>query len=129
MERSWVGDLIRRWRSDDAGTYRMWFLWDARIKNFRSIGRGVQQVTAEIKADTFGNHTAALRSKRCWFRSSSSGKSSTEPTTLSCGSRSSSKIFHKIAYANQWLRREKRPGSSCSTTPPKKACPEGVQVP
>jgi hypothetical protein len=33
-------------------------------------------------------------------------------------------IFHKIAYANQWLRREKRPGSSCSTKPPKKLAPK-----
>ena len=55
MERTWVGDLIRHWREDEAGTYRTWFLWDDRIKNFRSIRRGLQQVIAEIKADTFGN--------------------------------------------------------------------------
>src|SRR5687768_18358564 len=36
-------------------TYRTWFLWDARIKNFRSIRRGLQEVIAEIRADTFGN--------------------------------------------------------------------------
>lgn len=55
MEQAWVGDLIRHWRNDEAGTYRTWFLWDARIKNFRSIRRGLQEVMAEIKADTFGN--------------------------------------------------------------------------
>ncbi|WP_024585097.1 hypothetical protein [Bradyrhizobium sp. OHSU_III] len=55
MEQIWIGDLIRHWRDDEAGTYRTWFLWDARVKNFRSIKRGVQQVIAEIKADTFGN--------------------------------------------------------------------------
>lgn len=55
MEQAWVGDLIRHWRDDEAGTYRTWFLWDERIKNFRSIRRGLQQVIAEIRADTFGN--------------------------------------------------------------------------
>ncbi|MFZ2158462.1 MAG: type II restriction endonuclease [Bradyrhizobium sp.] len=55
MEQAWVGDLIRHWREDEAGTYRTWFLWEARIKNFRSIRRGLQEVIEEIKADTFGN--------------------------------------------------------------------------
>jgi len=55
MEQAWVGDLIRHWREDEAATYRTWFLWDERIKNFRSIRRGLQEVIAEIKADTFGN--------------------------------------------------------------------------
>ena len=55
MNQTWVGDLIRHWRNDDEATYRTWFLWDARIKNFRSIRRGLQEVVAEIKADTFGN--------------------------------------------------------------------------
>lgn len=55
MEQAWVGDLIRHWRDDNAGTYRTWFLWDTRIKNFRSIRRGPREVIAEIKADTFGN--------------------------------------------------------------------------
>jgi type II restriction enzyme len=50
-----VGDLIQHWRNDDGGTYRTWFLWEARIKNFRSIRRGLQEVIGEIKADTFGN--------------------------------------------------------------------------
>ena len=46
--------LIRRWRDDPGGTYRTWFLWDERIKNFRSIRRGVGAVVAEIAAGSFG---------------------------------------------------------------------------
>lgn len=29
--------LIARWKEDPGGTYRSWFLWDQRLKNFRSI--------------------------------------------------------------------------------------------
>lgn len=29
--------LIARWKEDPGGTYRSWFLWDERVKNFRSI--------------------------------------------------------------------------------------------
>jgi type II restriction enzyme len=47
--------LIARWRDDPGGTYRSWFLWEERIKNFRSIRRGLAQVVAEIEAGTFGN--------------------------------------------------------------------------
>ena len=47
--------LIERWKSDPGGTYRTWFLWDDRIKNFRSIRRGLQQVIADVRAGTFGN--------------------------------------------------------------------------
>ncbi|WP_338050946.1 type II restriction endonuclease [Roseicella aerolata] len=46
--------LLHRWRDDPGGTYRTWFLWEERVKNFRSIRRGIQQVVAEIKAGTFG---------------------------------------------------------------------------
>ncbi|NOG73598.1 type II restriction endonuclease [Roseicella sp. DB1501] len=46
--------LLLRWRDDPGGTYRTWFLWDERVKNFRSIRRGIQQVVAEIRAGTFG---------------------------------------------------------------------------
>lgn len=49
-----VRELILRWRDDPGATYRAWFLWDERIKNFRSIRRGLQQVVAEIAAGTFG---------------------------------------------------------------------------
>ncbi len=47
--------LIARWKTDPDATYRTWFLWEDRLKNFRSIHRGIGQVVAEIKADTFGN--------------------------------------------------------------------------
>nr|WP_231867224.1 hypothetical protein [Acetobacter malorum] len=49
-----IRDLILRWRDDPAGTYQSWFLWDERLKNFRSIRRGLQQVVTEITAGTFG---------------------------------------------------------------------------
>lgn len=52
------GDLLKltieRWREDPAATYLSWFLWEERIKNFRSIRRGLAQVVAEIDAGTFG---------------------------------------------------------------------------
>ncbi|GEM82421.1 type II restriction endonuclease [Meiothermus hypogaeus] len=50
-----VQTLISRWKNDPGGTYRTWFLWEERLKNFRSIRRGLQQVVQEIERDTFGN--------------------------------------------------------------------------
>ena len=47
--------LIRRWRDDPGGTYRTWFLWEERLKNFRSIRRGLRVVVDEIAKGTFGN--------------------------------------------------------------------------
>ena len=47
--------LIARWRDDAGGTYRSWFLWEERLKNFRSIRRGLAEVVAQIEAGTFGN--------------------------------------------------------------------------
>ena len=47
--------LITRWRDDPGGTYRTWFLWEERLKNFRSIRRGIAQVVEQIEAGTFGN--------------------------------------------------------------------------
>ncbi|QGM95840.1 type II restriction endonuclease (plasmid) [Methylocystis rosea] len=47
--------LIGRWRDDPGSTYRTWFLWEERLKNFRSIRRGIAQIVAEIEAGTFGN--------------------------------------------------------------------------
>lgn len=47
--------LIARWKADDAGAYRTWFLWDERLKNFRSIRRGLAQVAREIEEGRFGN--------------------------------------------------------------------------
>jgi type II restriction enzyme len=46
--------LIRKWRDDPGATYRSWFLWEERIKNFRSIRRGIMQVIDEIENGTFG---------------------------------------------------------------------------
>lgn len=47
--------LIARWREDPGAAYRTWFLWEERVKNFRSIRRGIQAVVREIEAGTFGN--------------------------------------------------------------------------
>jgi type II restriction enzyme len=47
-------ELINRWRDDPGGTYRTWFLWEERLKNFRSIRRGIAEVVAQIEAGTFG---------------------------------------------------------------------------
>ena len=50
-----VRQLINKWRADPDGTYRTWFLWDQRLKNFRSIRRGIGVVVDEIERDEFGN--------------------------------------------------------------------------
>lgn len=50
-----IRSLLTRWREDPSSTYQTWFLWDERLKNFRSIRRGISAVVAEIEADTFGN--------------------------------------------------------------------------
>jgi type II restriction enzyme len=47
--------LISRWREDPGGTYRTWFLWEERLKNFRSIRRGIAEVVREIESGGFGN--------------------------------------------------------------------------
>lgn len=47
--------LFERWRADPGGTYQTWFLWEERLKNFRSIRRGLQVVVQEIEAGAFGN--------------------------------------------------------------------------
>ena len=47
--------LVERWKTDPGGTYRSWFLWDDRLKNFRSIRRGLAAVVHEINVGTFGN--------------------------------------------------------------------------
>ncbi|WP_341249556.1 type II restriction endonuclease [Cupriavidus pauculus] len=47
--------LIERSKSDPSGTYQTWFLWPKRLKNFRSIRRGIGAVVEEIHAGTFGN--------------------------------------------------------------------------
>ena len=47
--------LIDRWKQDPNGTYQSWFLWPERLKNFRSIRRGIGQVIKEIDEGSFGN--------------------------------------------------------------------------
>ncbi len=47
--------LLARWKADPNATYQTWFLWEDRLKNFRSIRRGIAQVVEEIEAGTFGN--------------------------------------------------------------------------
>jgi type II restriction enzyme len=49
-----VRELVSRWREDVGGTYRTWFLWPERLKNFRSLRRGIEQVSADIEAGFFG---------------------------------------------------------------------------
>ncbi|MEW5917061.1 MAG: type II restriction endonuclease [Gemmatimonadota bacterium] len=49
-----VAVLISRWRQDAGGTYQTWFLWEERLKNFRSIRRGLAEVVTEIQAGDFG---------------------------------------------------------------------------
>ena len=49
-----VALLISRWRQDAGGTYQTWFLWNERLKNFRSIRSGLAEVVIEIEAGTFG---------------------------------------------------------------------------
>lgn len=48
-------ELIEKWKQDPAGTYRSWFLWDERLKNFRSIRRGLLEVVRQIERGEFGN--------------------------------------------------------------------------
>ena len=46
--------LIARWKVDPGATYRSWFLWEERLKNFRSIRRGILEVISEISDGSFG---------------------------------------------------------------------------
>ncbi|MBA3848756.1 MAG: type II restriction endonuclease [Opitutus sp.] len=50
-----IAALLQRWRADPHATYQGWFLWEERLKNFRSIRRGIAEVVKEIEAGTFGN--------------------------------------------------------------------------
>lgn len=47
--------LIDRWKADPHATYRTWFLWAERLKNFRSIRRGIGQIVCEIEGGNLGN--------------------------------------------------------------------------
>ena len=50
-----IRTLVSRWREDPSGTYRTWFLWEERLKNFRSIRRGITKVVEEMQSGSFGN--------------------------------------------------------------------------
>jgi len=55
MEHAPIVTLLERWKADPVATYRSWFLWEERLKNFRSIRAGIAEVVREIDAGTFGN--------------------------------------------------------------------------
>lgn len=46
--------LVSNWREDKGATYQSWFLWQERLKNFRSIRTGLRAVVEEIEAGDFG---------------------------------------------------------------------------
>ena len=50
-----IRPLLSFWREDPGGTYRTWFLWKDRLRNFGAIRRGVTEVVREIEAGSFGN--------------------------------------------------------------------------
>lgn len=50
-----IKPLLTLWRDDPGGTYRTWFLWKDRLRNFGAIRRGLGEVVREIEAGTFGN--------------------------------------------------------------------------
>ena len=47
--------LIERWKRDAGGTWQTWFLWEERLKNFRSIRSGLRLVVEQMRDGTFGN--------------------------------------------------------------------------
>jgi len=49
-----LATLLDRWHDDPSSSYHRWFLWEERLKNFRSIRRGLELVVEEIRADAFG---------------------------------------------------------------------------
>ncbi len=55
LTRDAVCELIQKWKADPAGSYQAWFLWEERLKNFRSIRGGLLEVIAQIERDEFGN--------------------------------------------------------------------------
>lgn len=55
MSQDLVRRLVARWKEDPGSTYFTWFLWEQRLKNFRSIRRGISQVAREIADRRFGN--------------------------------------------------------------------------
>ena len=56
MERERFERIVQAYKSDPESVYNTWFInSDDRLKAFRAIRRGVEQVISDIKAGTFGN--------------------------------------------------------------------------
>ena len=89
MTDSPIRTLVTRWRDDAGATYRSWFLWEERLKNFRSIRRGLALVALEIEAGTFGNAYRDSSLETVVESVPSSATSSEAPITPSSGRRSS----------------------------------------
>jgi type II restriction enzyme len=50
-----MSKVIEVWKSNPNASYSTWFLWEERLKNFRSIRTGVKKVVQEIEQGHFGN--------------------------------------------------------------------------
>ena len=88
-----LGLLIQRWKADAGAIYGNWFLWDERLKNFRSIRRGLTAVVREIDASTFGTAvqwptccTSSVPSSSC-LHTADTAKGFVEPDVDKAGHR------------------------------------------
>ena len=48
-------EIIQIWKTAPNLTYMSWFLWEERLKNFRSVRTGILKIIEEIKQGKFGN--------------------------------------------------------------------------
>lgn len=104
--------LIDHWKADPHSTYNTWFLWAERLKNFRSIRRGIGQVVRDIDAGTFGTFTAAQLCRLWWDQSPSNVRFSKALTMPFCGNQNSAyPIFMKMPQISVLL-----PGCSMLAT-------------
>lgn len=56
MDSARFQDIVQHYKNDPESVYSTWFINSAdRLKAFRAIRRGVEQMVAEMKAGTFGN--------------------------------------------------------------------------
>src|ERR1017187_2933051 len=56
MERTRLEGIIQQYKTDAESVYNTWFVNnEERLKAFRSIRRGIEEVIAEIKGESFGN--------------------------------------------------------------------------
>lgn len=55
MQSDQISKVIEIWKSTPSASYLSWFLWEDRLKNFRSIRTGVKKVIEEIEQGHFGN--------------------------------------------------------------------------